>query len=102
MTAEDLAELAILLDCADDLFDDAVHDMAQEAALGELNSLEDEDAQDEHITETERRASSINNGGFEEQIEFLLESGYSAKELEQMIRAGRRLTDAAVNDEKMD
>jgi hypothetical protein len=51
----------------------AVHDCAQEVELPALNALEDEDAQDDHITSVEQHAAAINNGGLEAQIGFLLE-----------------------------
>lgn len=52
---------------------DAVHDLAQEVGLAELNSLEEDVDQDEHITTQEVRASDINNSGLESQVAFLLE-----------------------------
>jgi hypothetical protein len=59
--------------------DTAVHDLAQEIGLGELNSRKDEDDQEEHIATQEAAASDINNGGLEAQVAFLLEhNGFEA------------------------
>ena len=41
--------------------------------MAELNSLEDEGDQEEHITTQEAWASDINNGGLGAQVAFLVE-----------------------------
>lgn len=56
--------------CPEEL-DDLVYDLAQEVDLDDLNGIDDEDAQEEHIATRERYASCINNGGLALQIEFL-------------------------------
>ncbi len=80
-----LVRLAGSLGIPDDALDDAVHDCAQAEGLDELNALEDPDEQEDHISERERVASAINNGGFESQIEYLLEHT-SVEEVERLIR----------------
>jgi hypothetical protein len=56
---------------AEDL-DGAVHDLAQESALEELNALDNPRDQEAHISAREEYASAINNGGLEAQLELLL------------------------------
>jgi hypothetical protein len=53
--------------------DDAVHDLAQEVGLGELNGLGNAQDQEEHIAAQEASASHTNNGGLDAQVAFLLE-----------------------------
>lgn len=53
--------------------DEIVHDFAQEGDLEDLNNLESEDDQENHITQVESDASEINNKGLEGQLKFLLE-----------------------------
>ena len=50
-----------------------VHDVAQEAGLGELNGLEGDDAQQGHVAAVEADAAAVNNGGLAAQIECLLD-----------------------------
>ena len=88
-----LAGLAEELDLPEDALDDAVHDLAQEVELDTLNTLEDEDDQEGHISERERVASAINDGGFESQIAFLLEHN-SPAEVERLIREAAARLDA--------
>lgn len=52
--------------------------MMQELHLDELNSIEDEDEQLDHIEEVESMASDINNQGQAAQLAFLREQGYEA------------------------
>ena len=90
MPAEDqmtrLLSLVVSLGLEEDALDDAVYDCAQEESLGSLNAEEDPEEQETIIGESESRASEINNGGFESQIEYLLEnSGY--EETERLLRA---------------
>src|SRR5690348_10089384 len=69
MNLVDLAE-ELGLESSD--LDDVVHDCAQDGGLDVLNTLVGEDDQEEHIREVEADTSSINNGGLEAQIDFLL------------------------------
>ncbi len=55
----------------DDALDDAVHTLAQELTLGELNSTDDPDEQEDIIAEAERMGSSVNNGGIASQVDLL-------------------------------
>jgi hypothetical protein len=82
---EELVEYAEAsgVDSAD--LDLAVHDCAQEAGLGTLNSLADAAEQEDHIAAVEADASAVNNGGLEAQLAFLLEH-YAAKEVRDMLR----------------
>jgi hypothetical protein len=81
---EDFVEYAegLELDSAD--LDPAVHDCAQEAGLGTLNSLADAAEQEDHIGAVEADASAVNNGGLEAQIAFLLEHD-SAEEVQALL-----------------
>jgi hypothetical protein len=86
-----MTELKRLLALAEGLglepedLDMAVHDLAQEVGLAELNAIEDEQDQEDHIGGQEEMASAINNGGLGEQLEFLLEHN-SYHELEALLR----------------
>jgi hypothetical protein len=73
----------------DSILDELLHETAQEVGLGDLNELAAADAQDEHITAIEAQASAINNGGFERQIEYLLQAGVPKEEIEKTLRRGR-------------
>jgi hypothetical protein len=79
-----LVDLALGLDAWDGL-GEAVHELAQEVALGTLNTLENGADQEEHLAARERVASAINNGGAESQVAFLLEH-FSPEEVERIIR----------------
>lgn len=79
--AERLDDEARAAGVPEDALDEAVHDTAHGVHLAELNSLEDEEVQEDHISRTERLASSINNGGFLEQARFLLENGWAEPQL---------------------
>jgi hypothetical protein len=85
MTNEEIAErLATEFDSCDvpeDILDMMVYDNAQEDTLGDLNETDDEDKQEEIISGSEARASDINNGGFEEQILYLLGVGISEENI---------------------
>ncbi len=65
--------------------DDAIHDLAQEIGLDDLNSLEDGDDQEAHIAAVERAASNINNGDIENQIEYLLDND-TPESVEELLR----------------
>jgi hypothetical protein len=67
-----LVDLAEKLGLESSDLDDAVHDCAQDASLDVPNTLERDDEQEQHITEVEADAASINNRGLEGQIDFLL------------------------------
>jgi hypothetical protein len=69
----------------DDALDEVVHDLAQEDTLDELNGTDNEDEQEDIISGSEERAGDINNGGFEDQVKFLLER-CGARETERIIR----------------
>ena len=74
-TLEDIEQW--LVDCdidAEDL-DESVHDAMQEGRLDELNALDGEDDQENHISRVEREASNINNSGLSAQLAFLFQ-GY--------------------------
>ena len=73
----------------DAILDELVHEAAQEVGLVDLNELTAADQQDRHISAIEAQASAINNGGFERQIEFLLQSGVRRKEIEKTLQGGR-------------
>jgi hypothetical protein len=73
----------------DSILDELVHDTAQEVGLGDLNELAAADAQDEHISAVEAQASAINNGGFSQQIDYLLQAGVSTEVIEAILRADR-------------
>ena len=79
--AEMLDDEARVAGVSEDALDEAVHDTAQEVHLAELNSLEDEEDQEDHISRIERLASNINNGGFFEQAQFLLENDWAEQQL---------------------
>jgi hypothetical protein len=66
--------------------DEPVHDLVQELGLGELNSIEDEDEQEGHISAGERFASRINNGGLERQVAFLLQHNGGLEGVRQLFR----------------
>lgn len=80
-----LLQVIIEVNLEEDALDDLVYDSAQEKTLSQLNATDDENEQDRIIKEAERWASTINNGGFESQVEFLLRFD-SADLLEQLIR----------------
>jgi hypothetical protein len=61
-----------------------VHDLAQEIALPDLNMLEGQQEQEEHIGAQQATASAINNGGLAEQIAFLLQHN-SAEEVKELL-----------------
>jgi hypothetical protein len=73
MNVDELVELAESLGVEPEDLDVIVHEVAQDCSLGELNSTDDEDEQEEIISGSEGRASTINNGGLESQLEFLVE-----------------------------
>lgn len=85
MTTDQLVELAESLGLETFDLDGLVHDLAQEVGLSTLNSLEEEDEREEWISSREECASSINNGGLEDQIEFLLAHN-DEREVESLIR----------------
>lgn len=81
-----LLDLVKSLDAPETALDDLVHDAAQEAGLGTLNTLEGEQEQEDHISGVESDASEVNNRGFEGQITFLLEQGVAREEIEKALR----------------
>lgn len=81
-----LVNLASRLCLGDAALDEEVHALSQELTLGELSSTAAPDEQEEIIAAAERAGSSVNNGGIEAQVEFLLEHN-GAGEVEEMIRA---------------
>jgi hypothetical protein len=81
---EQIENVAIELGLDAEDLDEVVHDLAQEVALDELNTLEKQDDQEEHVSEREAFASDINNGGLADQIEFLLQHN-SADEVRKLL-----------------
>ena len=63
----------------DSTFDELVYEIVQEVGLGALNELSDPADQESHIADRELQASQINNGGYERQIEYLLQAGVDAQ-----------------------
>ncbi len=86
--ADSLVALAGKLGLESRDLDEFVHTCHQEVGLTHLNSLEDGEAQDDHITALEREASSVNNGGVEAQIEYLLEHN-SAESVADMLEEAK-------------
>lgn len=86
--AQELIALAEQLHRDPEILDELVHENAQEGGLDDLNAIEDEGEQEEHIGGVEEDASSINNGGFASQIPFLLKSGVSREQIEGILRTG--------------
>jgi hypothetical protein len=82
---EELAGYAEELGLESADLDLAVHDCAQDAGLGTLNSLEDKGGQENHIAAVETDAAAINNGGLEAQIVFLLDHN-SQDEVRKLLR----------------
>lgn len=83
-------DLSLLLRLAEQSGDDAildelVHDTAQETGLNSLNELPDPADQEDHISAIEGQASDINNGGFERQIEYLLQAGIAREAIEAVL-----------------
>jgi hypothetical protein len=86
--ASDLSSLLRLAEQRGDdtILDELVHDTAQEAGLIDLNALPAPAEQEQHISAIESQASEINNGGFERQIEYLLQEGVANQTVEEAIR----------------
>ena len=81
-----MAGLAISEQWDDDVLDEMVHNTTQENSLSDLNSLEEDSDQEGHISDRESDASIINNGGIDDQVDFLLKSGHT---LDAIIAIGR-------------
>ena len=79
--SDELANLLRQAERSDDdsALDELVHETVQEVGLPALNELPDLAEQESHISDKERQASQINNGGFERQIEYLLSAGVDAQ-----------------------
>ena len=88
--ANDLHRLLLLAEQTGDdaILDELVHETAQEVGLVDLNELAGAEQQDRHISAIEAQASAINNGGFERQIEFLLQAGVPWEEIEKVLQGG--------------
>ncbi|MCI0362129.1 MAG: hypothetical protein L0211_26910, partial [Planctomycetaceae bacterium] len=71
------------------ILDELVHDTAQEVGMCVLNEIADPAGQESHLSAIEAAASEINNGGFERQIEYLLQAGVAKLAIEEAIRTGR-------------
>jgi hypothetical protein len=71
----------------DTAFDDAVIDMACEVAIPRVNDAEEAAEQDAEIEDGESTGSAINNGGFEQQIDYLLRTHYTLEQGAAAIRA---------------
>jgi hypothetical protein len=71
----------------DSLLDDMVHDAAQSEHAGDLQILKDFDDQEDHISDAERYASDVNNGGYEDQIDYLLAQGATLGEIRATLNA---------------
>ena len=71
----------------DSLLDDMVHDTAQSGGLDELNTLDSDDDQEDHISGIESGASEVNNGGYEDQIDYLLAQGVTIGEIRATLNA---------------
>jgi hypothetical protein len=80
-----LIGLTIELGLPEDALDDAVYDCTQDQTLGELNATDDKDKQEHIIGSSEERASNVNSGGIESQIEYLLQHNDAATVV-QLIR----------------
>jgi hypothetical protein len=89
MTAEGLLRLAESLGLGPEDLDEAVHELAQEIALGGLNALGDPGDQEGHIAGQEATASDVNNGGLGSQLSFLL-AHCSAEQVEGIVRRAAR------------
>jgi hypothetical protein len=85
-TLERLVELAEGLGVDETDLDEVVHECAQGETLDELNGTDAVEEQEEIISGSEERASEINNGGLESQIEYLLLRNSEA-EVEELIRS---------------
>lgn len=72
-------------DADEAILDELVHETCQETGLAELNRIEDEQEQDDHILCREYMASNINNAGMEEQIKYLLSAGVSEAEILEVL-----------------
>jgi hypothetical protein len=83
--ARALADLAESLGLDPSHLDREVHDLAQEAQLDELNTIEEEDEQEHHISAVGAYGSNVNNGGLGSQIEFLIDL-VGVAETEKIIR----------------
>ena len=83
----ELMEHARQVGSPEDALDELVHDTAQDCDLGDLNELDDPDDQVSHIGSVEESASSINNGGLEEQIRFLLKQGVSPDRIREALES---------------
>ena len=83
----DLMALAESEQWSDSCLDDLVHDLAQEGGTDKLNTIEDEAGQEQHIGEVEQDASTVNNGGIEEQIRFLLTNGVTEAQITDAVHA---------------
>src|SRR5947209_2381001 len=68
-----LVALAQELGLAEGGLDEAVHAVAQEVGLAELNEAQGEGAREEAISGREAEAASVNNGGVQAQVTFLVE-----------------------------
>jgi hypothetical protein len=84
-------DLLLLLRLAEQTGDDAildelVHETAQELGLSDLNEIGGLSKQEEHLAAVEAQASEINNGGFERQIEYLLQASVAKQTVEEAIR----------------
>ncbi len=89
---ERLIALAVELKAGDDVLDELVHDNAQEGGLDALNAIEGGDEQEQHIAGVEQDASTVNNGGHDAQIRFLLKSGVPSSEIEAALQARSSLS----------
>jgi len=73
--------------CDEDALDELVHTTCQSDVEEALNSTDDEAEQEEIIGRAEHKASEINNGGFQSQIQFLIESGYSETSIREVLES---------------
>lgn len=86
LVAELLAEAGP--DVPDDALDDFVYDVAQAAALDDLNATDDEDEQETIIAGSERAASDVNNQGLAAQIRYCLAAGVAVDDLRSALMGG--------------
>lgn len=70
----------------DAILDELVHETAQELGLSDLNEIGDLSEQEEHLAAVEAQANDMNNGGWERQIEYLLQAGVTKEAVEEAIR----------------
>ena len=78
-TQDEIVATLIALGLSPEAFDEVVHEVATENAMGDINAFDDTDDQDNLLNEAEAIASEMNNSGFPAQVLFLTASlGFEA------------------------